>query len=374
MVEVQCPSRETLTSFVRCSLPEQELDFIGEHLETCEACDSLVSKIEVESNKPSLADPVNSPTIVYQNEPEYQNLIQKAVATRIHDSSPTSIRSRIPEIPDYQIVRLIDRGGMGSVYEAIQLETGRRVAVKVLNEETNRSKPAMQLFLREAEILSRLKHSSIVQFEEIGTYGTSVFIAMEYVETADMNSLFQSRTMDRRIRAACGLICQILSALELAHGQGLVHRDVKPSNILVTKIEGKFLAKLSDFGLAKNFETAGYSGITAEGEARGTLGYMAPEQFVDSRSVKPTADVYSLGVTLFQYLAGRLPFEPIKNPAEAARVLQKPPLALSQVSSEIPDELSRIVSQSMSYDPRERIQTARAFRELLMKFTRRPSP
>ncbi|MCA9097154.1 MAG: serine/threonine protein kinase [Planctomycetaceae bacterium] len=372
MTEVACPSREELQSFVGCTLSEEDLGRISDHLDSCASCEDVVAGFESQKRVP-FSDPANTPTFVYQSEPEYQNLVKKAEMTRIQDVSFAATAARVPELPDYRIVRLIDRGGMGSVFEAIQIDTDRRVAVKVLNEGTDRSKQALQLFLREADVLSRLKHASIVQFEEVGKSGETVYIAMEYVETLEIRKLLQSRPTDKRIRAACGLICQILSALEMAHSQGMVHRDIKPGNILVTKIDGKLLAKLSDFGLAKSFETAGYSGITSEGEARGTLGYMAPEQFVDSRSVKPIADLYSVGVTLFYYLTGRLPFETIRNPADAARVLRKPPLPLEHIMPEAPQELSEILAQAMSYAPDERIPSARAFRESLMRFVRRPS-
>jgi len=370
--EIVCPSREELQSFFGCTLSEEDLGRINDHLELCESCEEIVAGFESRKQSP-FGDPANTPTFVYQSEPEFQNLAKKAAATRIQDPSFASAATKFPELPDYRILRLIDRGGMGSVFEAIQIDTDRRVAVKVLNEGTNRSKQALQLFLREADVLSRLNHPSIVQFEEVGKCGETVFIAMEYVETLDIRKLLQSRPSDKRIRAACGLTCQILSALELAHGQGMVHRDIKPGNILVTKVDEKLLAKLSDFGLAKSFETAGYSGITGEGEARGTLGYMAPEQFVDSRSVKPTADLYSVGVTLFYYLTGRLPFETIRNPADAVRVLRKPPLPLEHIMPDAPHELSAIIAQAMSYAPDERIPSARAFRESLMRFVRRPS-
>lgn len=372
MTEVACPSRVELRSFVGCTLSEEDLGRISDHLDSCASCEELVASFESQNSAP-FSDPANTPTFVYQGEPEYQNLVKRAVVTRIQDVSYSSSAPKVPELPDYRIVRLIDRGGMGSVFEAIQIDTDRRVAIKVLNEGTNRSKQALQLFLREAEVLSRLVHPSIVQFEEVGKCGETVFITMEYVETIEISKLLQSRPTDKRIRAACGLICQILSGLELAHSRGMVHRDIKPGNILVTKVDEKLLAKLSDFGLAKSFETAGYSGITAEGEARGTLGYMAPEQFVDSRSVKPTADLFSVGVTLFYYLTGRLPFETIRNPADAVRALKKPPLLLNLALPDAPRELSDLIAQAMSYVPEERFQSARAFRESLIRFVRTPS-
>lgn len=365
-----CPSLLQLQSFVQCRLSDEESEGIIEHLETCEKCDSLVTSIEENSRRPSLNSAV-APTFIYQHEPEFQGLVGKAVATRVVGvASPGEQAQKIPDIPDYRIIRLIDRGGMGSVFEAEQLETGNRVAIKVLHEGANNSSEALKLFLREADVLSRLTHQSIVRFESVGKYRNSIFIAMEYVETVDIVKRLQSLPVEKRVKLSCGLICQILSALEFAHRKGLVHRDVKPNNILVTNRDNKLLAKVSDFGLAKSFETAGFSGITREGEARGTLGYMAPEQFMDSRSVKPTADLFSVGVTLFYYLTATLPFGVIKNPADAARILCLPPTKLSELLPEAPQSLSAIISKAIEFKSVDRFPTASAFRESLIPFVR----
>lgn len=365
-----CPSRLQLQSFVQCRLSDAESEGIIEHLETCEKCDALVTSIEENSRRPPLSSAV-APTFIYQHEPEYQGLLGKVAATRVAGVASTADQTpKIPEIPDYRIIRLIDSGGMGSVFEAEQLETGNRVAIKVLHEGANNSSEALKLFLREADVLSQLTHQSIVRFEGVGKYRNSIFIAMEYIETVDILKRLQSLPVEKRVKLSCGLICQILSALEFAHRKGLVHRDIKPNNVLVTSVDNKLLAKVSDFGLAKSFETAGFSGITREGEARGTLGYMAPEQFMDSRSVKPAADLYSVGITLFYYLTGKLPFGVIRNPADAARVLCLPPTPLSELLPEAPRSLSEIVSRAIEFKPADRFPTAAAFRESLIPFIR----
>ena len=165
---------------------------------------------------------------------------------------------------------------MGAVYEAIEEATQEWRAVKVLMTTPTSDDRTMRLFLREANILSQLDHPRIVRFHEIGWSEGRIFIVMEYVPQVDLKSLLKQRPVVQRVRVVCGLVAQVLDALAFAHGRGLVHRDVKPSNILVSKQAKKLSAKLADFGLAKSFETAGFSAMTADGEARGTLGYMCP--------------------------------------------------------------------------------------------------
>jgi len=278
----------------------------------------------------------------------------------------------MPRIPGYVPVRLLGRGGLGSVYEALHKATGEPVAVKVLSGVHAPSDPATQMYLREAGILSRLDHTSIVRFREVGWTHELLFIAMELIEQIDFPALLSRRSTARRSRLVCGVVAQVLDALEAAHRLKLIHRDVKPTNVLVTRRGMTLVPKLTDFGLAKSFETAGARAITGEGEARGTLAFMAPEQLADSRSVKPSADIYSVGATLFFLMTGRLPFDipltPATTPAAALKALDACPLRIRELIPEAPAGLCEIVLRAMAPHPAERFSCADEMKTALLPF------
>ena len=274
--------------------------------------------------------------------------------------------------PDYDLVRVIGRGGMGVVYEAVHKERGERFAIKVLRTpsstaaERASARSKLALFLREAAVLSELRHPRIVRFHEMGFADDRMYIVMEYVDSVDLMQLLDLQPLDGRIRLAVGTACHVLEALHFAHGRGMVHRDVKPTNILVTHADGKLSAKLSDFGLAKSFETAGLSAMTAEGERRGTVGYMAPEQFVDSCHAKPPADIYSVGVTLYQLICGELPFSDTSLGALLNE--NNRPRPLTEVLPDTPSALSAILLQAMEQKPHNRFKSAEDLRQALLPF------
>jgi serine/threonine-protein kinase len=272
----------------------------------------------------------------------------------------------------YEVVREIGRGGMGAVYEAIQTKSGERVAIKVVVAGEEASKRSAQLFLREASVLSQLRHKRIVSFCECAMIGGRFFLVMEYVETIGVKQHLSDRPEDARIRYYCGIICQVLEALVYAHGRGLVHRDIKPSNILVSLAGGRLRAKLADFGLAKNFETAGFSSLTRDGELRGTLPFMPPEQVIDSRYAKPPADIYSAGATLYYYLAGRYPHDFAKSSSKFAVVLRRSPTPLLRVNPNLPEGLASIVEKALAHDPASRFPSAKEMHRALYPFAKRP--
>jgi serine/threonine protein kinase len=271
-------------------------------------------------------------------------------------------------VPGYRIVREIGRGGMGVVFEAMHLARDERFAVKVLTPNAELTDQAPRLFLREANILSQLDHPCIVRFHEVGWSNGSLFIVMEYVDQVDLPTLLTTRPTAARIRIGCGLIGQVLAALDFSHRRGLVHRDIKPSNVLVMKKNKKLLAKLSDFGIAKNFEAAGFSAMTGDGEMRGTPAYMAPEQFIDSRRVKPAADIFAVGVTLYHLLAGRLPFDCERTPSGMLKRLDEHTVPLKDVLPEVPERLSQLIQRAMDADPVKRFASAAEMKNALMPF------
>ena len=205
---------------------------------------------------------------------------------------------------DFRIDDEIGRGGMGVVYRAAQLSLERPVALKVISEALSDREGFRERFERESRLAASLDHPNIIPVYAAGEHDGVLFIVMRYVDGTDLRALLAAEGAFDPARAA-GVIAQVASALDAAHERGLVHRDVKPANILVAARGGGEHTYLTDFGLTKR--TASDSGLTAAGEWVGTLDYVAPEQ-LRGESVDGRADVYALGCVLYELLTGQVPF------------------------------------------------------------------
>jgi serine/threonine-protein kinase len=285
------------------------------------------------------------------------------------DPDPPPTASPLPAVPGYEVERLLGRGGMGAVYLVRQRATRRKLALKVDLPEAA-SERAAQLFLREASVLSRLRHDRIVRFHEMGLTGGVFHFVMEYVDAVPIREVLENRDEAGRVRTCCAITSQVLEGLAHAHAGSFVHRDVKPGNILVARRGDAVEAKLSDFGLAKNFENAGLSGITREGQILGTLAFMAPEQVINARFSRPSVDVYAVGATLYHLLSGRLPFDPPGRKDAMAAILEEEPIPVEGHRPSVPAGLAAVVRRAMAKAPPDRYPSADALREALAPFAR----
>jgi serine/threonine protein kinase len=264
---------------------------------------------------------------------------------------------------------------MGEVYQAVQKSTGRMMAVKTLLPEEEVPEQDLRLFLREASVLGQLDHRRIVRFFEFGIAGGVLYLVMEYVETVALPSLLAEQSEASRLRTYCGLICQVLEGLEYAHKKSLVHRDIKPANILITRLGKKLRAKIADFGLAKNFTNAGFSGITVDGQTRGTVAFMPPEQILNCRYSGPACDIFAVGATLYTFLAGgRLPYEFASADNTLLVALQCNHVPLLKRNPALPPDLAALVHRAMAREPADRFESALQMREALLPFARPPTP
>ena len=264
--------------------------------------------------------------------------------TNGHDTSPGALFDG-----RYRIVGRLGQGGMARVFLADDESLHRKVAVKVLADRHSDDPHFIERFQREARAAARLNHPNIVQVYDQGQSDGVSYIVQEYVEGETLKDLIR-REAPIEPRRAIGLALQILAALRVAHQQGVIHRDVKPQNILVQP-DGK--AKVADFGIAR----AGDAEMTEAGSIVGTAQYLAPEQ-ARGLPVGPPADLYAVGIVLYEMLSGRVPFDGDQAVTVAMRHVQEPPVPLADRNPLVPVDLESIVMRALTKDPTRRYQSA----------------
>ena len=272
-------------------------------------------------------------------------------------------------IPGYDTVKLLGRGGMGTVMLGREQRTGRAVAIKTLLPEFAVSDKAMRRFMREIDVAAALKHKNIVEFIDRGTHNGVVYLVTEFVDGCDACKLAESQGGRLSFEDGISIIAQALDALAFAHAQGYIHRDFKDQNILVAGQSPNLLAKLTDFGLAKSFTHSGMSGVTMAGEMAGTLAYMPPEQLRNFRDVRPQSDIYAVGMTAYSLLTGCLALDLSKNSSvndTIRAIFEQPAVPLRQRAPQIPPPVCEIIDRALAKDPAQRWQTAGAMRNALL--------
>jgi eukaryotic-like serine/threonine-protein kinase len=260
-------------------------------------------------------------------------------------------------ISHYRVTGKLGSGGMGVVYEAEDSRLARKVALKFLPEELADDPDAGRRFRREAATIALLSHPHICTIYDIGEHEGRAFIAMECLDGVNLKTFMARRTLETGEVVAIAI--QIARALEAAHAKGIVHRDIKPGNIVISDA-GQ--VKVLDFGLARRFrsdETAelGLDGSTMPGRPIGTANYMAPERILQL-PVDPRSDLFSLGVVLYEMATGRLPFAGTSPSETVTNVLEKDPVPLTTLAPDRPRALEQIVSRSIAKRAADRYQSA----------------
>lgn len=266
------------------------------------------------------------------------------------------------QVGPYRILELLGQGGMATVHLAKHLRTNEKVAVKLIRSDLPVGDKQTRLFLREAGVLTRLDHPRIVRAIEFGMEGSTPYLVMQYIPTIDLLALLDKSSAAEKIKVATWSVFCVLQAVHYAHAQGIVHRDIKPGNLLAYR-EGRHLrVKLADFGLAKCYEDAGFSQMTNERSVRGTLAYMAPEQFKNSRDASPAVDLFACGACLYRLVTGQLPNVMIDRVKTLDRLRE---------STGVPETLKGMIAKSIHQDPKERFATATEFAEAIHPFHKR---
>jgi serine/threonine protein kinase len=271
--------------------------------------------------------------------------------------TPVPITPALPAIPGYRVDRLLGEGGMGEVYLAHNLDLDRPEVLKVVRPALLRTPQALERFQQETRSAAKLHHANIVTAYSLVRTGGVVAFAMEYVPGKDLAAVVKAKG-PLPVSHACYYARQAALGLQHAHENGMIHRDVKPHNLMLAKHGKKHVVKILDFGLAKmTAGGTGANGLTASGQMMGTPDYVAPEQTVDAARADIRSDVYSLGCTLYYLLTGKPPFagSSMYVVLEAHQTKEATPVHV--VRPEVPQGLSAVVARMMAKDPAQRYAT-----------------
>jgi eukaryotic-like serine/threonine-protein kinase len=269
-------------------------------------------------------------------------------------------------VGDYQIIGMLGRGGMGRVFKVRNVISDRVEAMKCLRSYADAAPELTERFHREIKVLAKLEHPNITSFRTAFRVGDEILMVMEHVEGSSLDRRLKSGALETS--RAVHYACQVLAALSYAHRAGVLHRDVKPSNILLGAGDS---AKLTDFGIAS---LAGDAALTMTGNAMGSLHYMAPEQ-MRAEPLDARADVYSVGVTLYEMVTGRVPVKGDSFYTILKAHTDERPAPPMNLVPEVPAGLSDVIVKALEKDQKARFQTADDFRAALLSLssTRHPS-
>lgn len=374
-----CYSRTELRDFALGRIEDSESAHILEHLGQCVDCEDTLTSLESTADsllnhlriKPQAdtSQPVISPVAAHAIE-----LIKANTATNSLDAdgaepnwSNTAALSPTPQhVRDYRLLEQLGAGGMGTVFRAVHTKLDRVVAIKLLPAVRTRVPNAVERFEREMKAIGRLTHPAIVAATDAGELDGTHFLVMEYVDGIDLRHL-QNATGPLSVADACEVIRQAAIGLHYVHEQNLVHRDVKPSNLMLAS-DGN--VKILDLGLAL-LSNQYDDELTTVGQLMGTLDYMAPEQCDDSHNVDIKADVYSLGATLFKLLTGQAPFAADHQRSPLAKLraiaIEDAP-SIDSLRPELPAGLVSLVASLLAKSPQDRPATPQDVAVRLQEF------
>ena len=265
-------------------------------------------------------------------------------------------------IGTYKITERLGQGGMADVYKAFHTELEVYRALKVIRPEFVAEADFKNRFRREAQAVATLRHSNIVQMHDFGVQDKFYYMVMEFVEGNNLKDFLHKHGQVRPFKKVLPIIEQVASALTYAHGRGIIHRDIKPANIMLTPDDQVILM---DFGIAKMLEAK--EQMTKTGAGIGTPAYMAPEQARAQPDIGPPADIYSLGIVLYEMLTGRVPFRADTPLAVMLQVVNDPLPSPREFSPDIPDVLQGVVLKATAKDATQRYQTAEAMVDSLKR-------
>src|SRR5262245_2324061 len=266
---------------------------------------------------------------------------------------------------DYQVIGILGAGGMGKVFKVRNVISDRQEAMKVLLPDLATAPDLANRFLREIKVTASLDHPNIAALRTAVRVDNQLLMIMEFVEGTTLEARLKNGPLP--VKDAVDYISQALNALGYAHKLGVVHRDIKPANMMLTP---NGVVKLMDFGIAKN---AADRKLTQTGLTMGSLYYMSPEQIQGATDLDARADLYSLGITLYELVTGKRPFDGDSQFAIMSAHLQQQPVPPIQIDPRLPAALNDVILLSVQKDPNQRFQTADAFQQALQSVLSAPS-
>lgn len=352
----ECPEQSVVSDYCLGRLDADSCNSFETHLDNCPGCQTALANAQPESDVlldvfgklKGHNDPVES-------ESELQHGLNTALSVGDTESvqrDPSSQSSQLKRLRNYRLVRELGRGGMGTVYEAVHERLERTVAVKVLGAGLVADEQARGRFLREMKAVGQLDDPHIVRATDAGEENDVHYLVMEYIDGVDAGALLKHGPLS--VAAACDIVRQAALGLATVHANGLVHRDIKPGNLIVTR-DGQ--VKLLDLGLALLQRGMQDDGLTGTGQIMGTVDYMAPEQISNTHEVDSRADLYSLGCVFYHLLCGRAPYNDDTNPGtyeKLKRHLEQQPSRIDAVRNDVPMDVLNVVSRLMAKDPIQR--------------------
>jgi serine/threonine protein kinase len=357
------PVVETLQAFALGKLDDNAAQAMLSHLEICPDCRKIFASLNSDSLRAS-------PGVSDTQAPIQSSCATEACASAGIAASPgiASIPPELANHPQYEILRELGRGGMGVVYLARSRLMERLEVLKVINPTLVDHADTLERFLREIRSAAKLNHENVVKAHTVLQLGQLLVFVMEYVEGEDLAKVVKTRG-PLGVVHACYYAYQVANGLQHAFEEGMVHRDIKPQNLILTRKGKKQIIKILDFGLAKaTSEKRTEKELTGTGMMLGTPDYMAPEQMMDAAKASIHADIYSLGCTLYYLLSGCAPFQATNLYQLLYAHQSAEAKLLHQVRSEVPAKLGLIVAKMMAKDPCQRFQTPAEVAQALRPF------
>ncbi len=358
------PSNEDLTAFAVGKLAEMPAAVIERHIARCNRCATAVAVSPDDDFVALLSELQHARSTATGHGPAAPGSPTEAAPAQSEDGTRLLLTA-LREHERYRVIRWLAEGGMGAVFLAEHRLLRIPVAIKSLRANRSQDRKSLERFLQEAKVAARLDHVNIARVFDAEQVGDILFLAIEYVPGKTLAQVVMKKG-PLPVATACDYIRQTAEGLEHAASRGVIHRDIKPQNLMLMAPQGTI--KILDFGLGRLVDEERTHGrLTANDDILGTPHFIAPEQIRDSRSADARSDLYGLGCTFYYLLAGEAPFRG-KNPLELLeKHATEPPPSIRSMRRDVPEEIDRLIRALLAKDPRARPQSPREFMDELLR-------